>query len=438
MTAATWGDIHVYDEVRGADQRVWTVVGRSFEREWIGDGREAQFTLEHESSGRIVTAWRMLADPAPLVARADHSAEASAVQAFIDSGIGFKILEERTVTTAELQQPAAAPIKRDRWNRYLLPHPETGKEQAWTRATTIARVLADEYNLGQWAERMVAKGMALRPDLVAGAAAADLEADKSTLQSIAQQAKDHAGGKSGANLGTALHTFTERLDRGETLKSLSAPQPLGKDLRAYQKELKAAGLRIVPEFIERVVICPELGVAGTLDRLAELAGGALRVLDLKTAKSVEYSWLEIAIQLAIYVHATHAWNAAAQAWEPMPTGVLDQNVGLVLHLPVGKASPAIWQVNLAEGWRLAQIAVDVKAARGAAKKLAIELSVETPDTVLKHITAAADQQALAALWETYHPRGLWTADVQRYAEARLRQIDNGGVTVSATATETSN
>lgn len=427
MTApATWGQVHIGDTVRGADQRAWTVIGRDAEREWVSEGREAAFELELAGDEpRTVQAWRMLGEPAPLVARADHSDMARAVQALIDNDIRFTIIEEKRVTTVE-PEAATAPIKRDRWGRYMLPHPETGKEQAWTRATTIARVLADEYNLSLWAQRMVAKGMAIRPDLVAGAAAADIEADKGTLNSIAEQAKEQAGSKSGANLGTALHAFTERLDRGETLKSLSAPAPLNKDISAYRKLISAAGLQIVPEFIERIVVVPELGVAGTIDRLA-----GNRVFDLKTAKSVDYSWMEIAIQLAIYAHASHAWNPATGAYDPMPA--VDRAVGLVLHLPVGKASPQLYYVNLTEGWRLAQIASDVKAARSKAKDLAREFSVEAPDTVMKLITKAETQQALAELWATYHPRGLWTSEVNAYAQARLRHI-TAGVTVSATAT----
>lgn len=419
---STWSQVHVGDTVRGSDQRAWKVIARDTEREWLHEGHEARFELE--LGDRTVTAWQMLDKPAPLVERADHRAMAQAVQALIDNDIRFTITEERRVTQAQ-PQAAPQPIKRDRWGRYMLPHPQTGAEQSWTRATTLARVLADEYNLGQWAERMVAKGMALRTDLVAGAAAADPDKDKQALQGIAQQAKDAAGSRSGANLGTALHSFTERIDSGESLKSLQAPPPLGDDLAAYQGKLKAANIEMLPDWIERIVVCAELGAAGTLDRMGSCANGT-RVVDLKTAKSVEYSWMEIAIQLAIYVNSSHAWNPSTQSYEAMPDD-LDKRIGLVVHLPVGKATPEIWEVNLVEGWRLAQIALDVKNARSKAKKLARKLDVaeqqaadsELLSTWVQH---ADSRQALAQLWDTYYPQGLWTDEVQQAAQARLQQL----------------
>lgn len=438
--AGTWSQVHVGDEVRGSDQRVWSVIARDLQRRWLyADRVEARFELE--LGERRVTTWRPLRDPAPFVRRADHSALHAAFGALIDNGITPTLLEE-SMTSAE-PMAAESPVKHDRYGRYLLPDPVTGVERGWTRATTVARVLADEYNLARWGERMVAKGMALRPDLVAGAAAADVEQDKSTLNDIAQQAKDQAGGKKGANLGTATHTFIERLDRGEPLTSLSAPPNLEADLRAYGARLDNAGLRVIPEYIERVVVNTAVDTGGRIDRMTECAHG-LRILDLKTAKSVEYSWLEIAIQLAIYANAEHAWNPATQSYDPMPD--VDKRIGYVLHLPIGKADAQLYQVNLVKGWQLAQIAVDVKAARGASKKLARLVEDQAPVAtvvppggelspqaaaivagaacagVLGEIAVASTRQTLAQLWETYNPQGLWTPEVHEAAQARLLKL----------------
>lgn len=433
MTAVTWGHVHVGDTVRGADQRPWTVVGRDTEREWVSEGREAAFELE--LGDRTVRTWRMLADPAPLVARADHSNMARAVQHLIDNDIRFTITEEKRVTTVE-PEAAKAPSEFGivRNGRYVLPKPGSDKKAYHTRATNIAKVLADEYLLNGWKERMIAKGMAMRPDLVAAAAAADVDNDKGTFRDIVQQAKDVAGSKRGANLGSALHTFTERLDRGEPFKSLGAPAPLDKDLRAYQKALTAAKLDVIPEFIERVVLTPQLGdgIAGTIDRVVRMPDGSLRILDLKTAGKVDFGWMEIAQQQAIYANAEFAWDEKTERLWPMPES-LDKQIGFILHLPVGQAQPKLYKINLVEGWRLAQIAMDVKVARKNAAKLVVEVPIEAPDTVMKLITKAETQQALAELWATYHPRGLWTSEVNAYAQARLRHI-TAGVTVSATAT----
>jgi hypothetical protein len=61
---------------------------------------------------------------------------------------------------------------------------------------------------------MVAKGVSMRQDLylLAASAAAD---DKETLDKVAEAAQEAASSSRGANTGSALHSFTERLDRGE-------------------------------------------------------------------------------------------------------------------------------------------------------------------------------------------------------------------------------
>lgn len=423
MTAPTWEHVHAGDKVYAADGRKWTVAARDGEREWVHEGREARFVLGLD--GREVEFWSMLDRPVMVAEQADHSAEARVAQALLDGGIRFKVLEERHVTTVEpmAAQPLKRPVKRDQWGRYLLPDPRTGKEKAWTRATTLARVLADEYNLGQWAERMVAKGMAMRPDLIAGAAAAPLE-DKKALKGIAKQAKEAAGSTQAANLGTALHSFTERLDGGEAIEKLGAPDPLRGDLAAYQGRMREAGLSIVPELIERIVVCPELGVAGTFDRVVRKPDGTLSVLDLKTGKDLSYGWMEIAIQQAIYANSTHFYDPETEQLVEIPAGVLDRKRAYILHLPVGKAMAQLYTVDVETGWRLASIAADVKTARSKAKELAelIEAPTEDANAVYKRITHAQSQAELGAIWEEFHPRGLWTAQVNTYAQARLRQL----------------
>jgi hypothetical protein len=424
----TWAAVHVGDVVRGADQRGWTVTGRGRTGRWAAAGESAPFELRSDRGEVAIV--RDLAAPVDLMHRADHTASAGAVGALLSVGFNIEVLEESTVD--QFEAPGALPVKRDRWGRYLLPHPETGKEQAWTRVTTLARTLSDTFGLEAWGNRMVAKGLALRADLVASAAAADVDTDKGTLDGIVKQAKEAAGSSKGANLGTALHTFTERLDRGEPLSSLAAPAPLDADLAAYAAALKAAGLAVEPGGIERIVVLPELGVAGTLDRIVRLRKGGRAIKDLKTAKDVSYSWLEIAIQEACYARAPYIWDPLAGAYERMPADV-DKDRGLVLHLPVGKAHAQIYGVNLIEGWRLAQLAADVRAARSGAKNLAWLVEPDDPATVaLHHVSRASSREELAALWEQLNRRGLWSEEVNAAAHARMAQLQP--TTALATAT----
>jgi hypothetical protein len=240
-------------------------------------------------------------------------------------------------------------VKRDQWGRYLLPHPEGGKLQAWTRATTFAKSASDTFALAQWQNRMVAKGMSMRPDLYALAASTHPD-DKATLNRIAEQAKEAAGGSSASAIGTALHAFTEQQDRGE---SPVVPEPWTENVSLYTKCLADHSLVIDPQFIETVVLVPEFGVAGTLDRLGRLPQVThLRVVDLKTGKDLSYGWMEIAVQLFLYSRATHWYDVATQTLHEMPK--VDQDVGNVIHLPVNAKTAALWEVDLSLGATVAQ------------------------------------------------------------------------------------
>lgn len=422
----TWAGVHAGDTVRGADQRVWTVVGVEPMSPWLGSGtREARYTLR--LGGREVVAVRPLHQPAELVESADHSDQAAAYTAMVAAGFNPTILGEgMTTATADPFAAPAAPVKRDQWGRYVLPDPVTGKERGWTRVSTVARTLADEYNLNQWKLRQAVKGVALRKDLIAGAAAANPETDKKALDEIAKKAMEVAGSSAGANLGTALHTFTQRFDQGETLVSLGVPEPLDQDVLAYVETLRAHALGIRPEWIERIVVLPELGIAGTFDRIVTQPSGATHakphtVLDLKTGKDLSYGWLEIAIQQALYAHAPLMWDPATGTYEPMPP--VDQDRALVLHLPVGKAHGQLYGINIIEGWEYALLAMQARAARSGSKGLAWLVEPNPEDLAIHNVARANTNEELAELWDRYHPRGLWTEAVNTAAAARWEHIN---------------
>lgn len=250
-------------------------------------------------------------------------------------------------------QTATEP-KRDRWGRYLLPDPETGKERSWTRATTVANTLADRYGLEQWAKRNVVLGIAARQDLYALAASCTPD-DKSQLTRIVNDAEEAAKARSGANLGTALHRITERVDRGDDLE---IPDAWRADIDAYCQALVDHHLTVDAEWMERIVVLPEHGIAGTLDRLVtERASGPKLLADLKTGKDVvRYGMTEIAIQLAIYANAPLTWNG--DSYEKMPPVYQDR--ALVIHLPVGEGRCDIHEVDIRAGWRALQAAVWVR------------------------------------------------------------------------------
>lgn len=331
-------------------------------------------------------------------------------------------------------------VKRDRWKRYLLPDPYEGHERAWTRASTLARAMADEYNLTGWKLRMVALGIARNADLSAGILAlSDINEgdDKKTARTLVDKAMERAESSVGANMGTAFHNFTHRLDRGESLASLRAPAEIETDLIEYQATLKRYGLGVVPDLVERIVVCPELGAAGTFDRILTQHPGPfspfpLTVGDLKTGKSVEWSWLEWAIQLAIYANATHMWDPATQSYTPMPPrDVLDRDRALIIHLPVSKRGPdgkrlpavgTVYGVNLIEGWEAAHLAERVRVMRNNGKGYGWSINPVNPEALLIYRVSQADGPELARLWDRHQPRGEWTDAVAHAAAERVARL----------------
>lgn len=327
-------------------------------------------------------------------------------------------------------------IKRDRWGRYVLPDPVTGVERGWTRATTHAKTISDTFKIHQWQERGVAKGLFLRPDLYAlvGSIKDDDPNAKNELNQICEQAKLAAGSKVGANLGTAVHNYTEQLDRGVEFRSINIPSTIANDVLSYGEMMSVYGLLPVRDMIERVVLNTKLGCAGRLDRIltnTRAVGkwtepGALFIGDVKTAANVGYSWLEVSIQLAIYANADYFWNIETQTYEPVPP--LDLEEAIVMHVPVQQGEATPYRLDIAKGWQYALLAAEIRAAR-ADRKLAVRLG----DTIMAQpvleavqddqpreldIKARIDQatcvQDLSDIWAFAQPRGLWTPELEAY------------------------
>lgn len=306
-------------------------------------------------------------------------------------------------------QRADDKIKRDQWGRYLLPNPETGKTQGWTRVTTIAKTLDDPFGLQGWGEAMVALGIGRRKDLYAQAASmSSWDEDKDDLKALVKDAKAAAASGARANLGTAVHRFSERMDRGETVK---IPEELEPDLIAYAGATSLAGVGVEPGWIERVIICPELQAAGTLDRVNMAAGWRLpKIGDVKTGKTLEYAGLSIAIQLAIYANASHWWNPqTGKLVEMIP---VDKDEAIVWHIPIGKGICVPYTVDIAAGWEAAQLAFKARVWRKR-KGLLVKLEELPSDTYASRLAWVRDRvrividaghgAELAAKWPTGVP-----------------------------------
>lgn len=254
-------------------------------------------------------------------------------------------------------------IPRGHDGRYILPHPHTGAIKRFTRVTTISEMLKSRRQLEQWDQRNVVYGLGQRPALYAQASAAKLT-DRKTLDKIAQRAKEAADSQAGADLGSALHTFTERLDKGE---KLTIPEPHARDIEAYRLALEMTGIVTAVGWIERVLFIPiadDFEVIGTTDRVNSAMEWSLpRIGDVKTATDkpqadnpskfvntiLTYGMVDIPLQLAMYAHATHWWNVDAEQWVEMIS--VDQDVAMVFHVPAGLGECRIYEVDIAAGWQ---------------------------------------------------------------------------------------
>jgi hypothetical protein len=289
------------------------------------------------------------------------------------------------------------------------------------------KAISEGTALTKWEGRMVAKGMSARPDLVARAASVPAD-DREVLGEVAAAAKEAAGSSTGRNLGSALHSFTESVDRGE---KVTIPPPYDQDVAAYQAALAAHGVTVDPSFIERIIVVKQFNTAGTFDRIVRwiaLPDGTLAIGDLKTAKSLDYSWQEIAIQLGIYANGDAMWNPLTNEYEPMPP--VDKTRALVFHLPAGgtiidgvrHSRCDMYEVDIAAGWAAAQLCADVRAWR---KRKNIGTKLAAPPTAgeIAGLLAAAPTTArLDELTATH--KTCWTPLLDAIAAQRRAQLQD--------------
>ena len=153
-------------------------------------------------------------------------------------------------TSDEFSLLAEAP--KDRWGRYKISDPASGKERGYTRVTTIAKVLDDSSSLADWKTRMAITGIVQRADLLAQASTS-LD-DRSKLNKIANDAIEAAGAYSRANLGTALHSITQQLDLGMKPQILAGLQS---DIETYVASIAAWDFGMKKEWIEVLLINDE-------------------------------------------------------------------------------------------------------------------------------------------------------------------------------------
>lgn len=239
---------------------------------------------------------------------------------------------------------------------YLVVDPERGdfrryknkKPQGLTRATTFNKAASDSKAINDWGKRNVVIGASRRPDIIDRADGLTHETDRDALNGIVAELEEAAGAKVSADIGTALHAFTEQMDAG--LKTpMDAPARYRTQLTKYRDALREAGFEPVPGLIERTTMVREFGgVVGTFDRIFyHRPSDSYMIGDLKTGKTMEYAMDETQTQLWLYAHGVNQngiydWNTdewVNPVWDDREKHdsqslTIREDVGVVIHMPV--------------------------------------------------------------------------------------------------------
>src|SRR5574343_108463 len=242
-------------------------------------------------------------------------------------------------------------FRRDRWGRAII------QGKPYGRPSSHAKVIEDQYGLELWARRNVAYGLAHDPSLVARVLALPSKYDewskddKAAANKIVTDAQAVAKAHKAADIGTALHRITERIDAGETV-----------DAGIYQADIDAYRQAMAPLAISHVecrMVCHELELAGTADRLVHHDGHHY-IADVKTGADLSYAGLGYATQLAVYAHSV-LWDLESD--QAMETPPINTDRALIIHLPAGQGRCELQWVDIAQGWEIAHLATTVKAAQ---------------------------------------------------------------------------
>lgn len=326
----------------------------------------------------------------------------------------------------------APPLPRDRYNRPMVIPPTGGKPVAYTRCTTFVSVLDDTFNLSRWQQRMVARGLAERPDLLLQISSLDLE-DKEQMNKVCEKAMEHAKAHAASTIGTALHALCERMDRG---------QPLGVVPKEYEADLHAyadATSMMHHHHIEQFSVRDNLRIGGTPDRVVEI-DGKWYIADIKTG-SIDWSMGKIEMQLAVYANSVgYDHTAPKQDADPrFDLGPIDTDTAIVIHLPAGTGTCRLVPVDIKFGWHSVALANDVRQwrqhkrppmmfpweARYLAEENLSDLGA-TEVTIAELIANAQTETHVRQVWADNETQ--WTDADTELAKARIAALNNGSAT----------
>lgn len=250
----------------------------------------------------------------------------------------------------------------------------------------MAKWLDNQAGLINWKASMAMLGMAKSRPIQARIAAivARTENDayrenKTALKDLVENATQIAQAQGRADLGTAVHEFTELLDSG-TLDWAYVPEQLKGPLDAYRE--KMAAFTTVDSEVFVAVDEPAEGTtiraAGSLDRIISHPDYGVCVADIKTGTDEPKYPLGVTTQVAIYSRGKRyrdakfpgsppfgdgSPNADTSAWRKELHPDLNMSTGILIHLPLDRIECTLYALDLDRGWKSLLLGHKVQEAR---------------------------------------------------------------------------
>lgn len=253
----------------------------------------------------------------------------------------------------------------------LVPKGLEGKgiRAPYTRASYMADFVEDKHHIHRWEMRYLAKAMGQNEDLAALAACEtystgisdatkgrEKTASGRRLDEIIERAFDRVRLHEKADRGTAVHGFTEPgAPSGEAI-----PERLRSVVSSFWQTLKEEAIEIVAT--EQFTANDITMSAGTFDHLVRVPGhpdvnGTYVIADKKTGNYEPFEW---AIQLSSYAYG-EPYDTSTDTRPAWP-GRINKEWGLIFHMDAEAGTTTLRWVDLAFGWRMAQIAAQVRDA----------------------------------------------------------------------------
>lgn len=340
--------------------------------------------------------------------------------------------------------PEQVNVEFDGWKRYKLPSPTTGKITAFTRATTVASVTPDDYNLVQWKIRekvrstmecywaweraqQAGDGNTSPEDVrMAKAWQEYLEAmdggQGRKINAAIDMMHDICGGAESREHGGAVHDWIAELDMGRVLLH-QIPEQYQIHARAYQECMARAGLYAIPEYTERLVLNTSgiETIAGRLDGIAYcVETGEYHVIDRKTSKTLDFSALEFGIQICgVYAGSELMLAMDRKEWLPMPE--VSQELAFVIHVPSDQPERSqVVPLAVGPGEIVKDTALDVRAQRRQAKEVFLGQAYPIPsEASLRYVAARQRLQDLRSIEDAH-------AILEEYADVMDDELQEFG------------